>query len=119
MAHMKVGYARTSTLDQLAGFEAQMKELKNAGCKKVFREQVSSASKRKELDAALDHLRDGDKLVLTKLVRLARSIAHLAEVTKVLAEKSAKRSRCRSGSLARSRTVHVCWPSPSMPNRDR
>jgi DNA invertase Pin-like site-specific DNA recombinase len=86
---MKVGYARTSTLDQLAGFEAQVKELKGAGCKKVFREQVSSAGKRKELDAALDYLRECDTLVVTKLDRLARSIAHLAEITKALAEKGA------------------------------
>ncbi len=89
MAHMKIGYARTSTLDQLAGFEAQMKELKGAGCKKMFREQVSSAGKRKELDAALDYLREGDTLVVTKLDRLARSITHLAEITKTLAEKGA------------------------------
>ena len=89
MAHMKVGYARTSTLDQLAGFEGQVKELKNAGCKKVFREQVSSAGKRRELDTALDYLREGDTLVVTKLDRLARSIAHLAEITKALAEKGA------------------------------
>jgi DNA invertase Pin-like site-specific DNA recombinase len=66
-----------------------VKELKHAGCKKVFREQVSSAGKRKELDAALDYLREGDTLVVTKLDRLARSIAHLAEITKALAEKGA------------------------------
>src|SRR5690349_1235471 len=89
MAHMKVGYARTSTLEQMAGFDAQVKELKHAGCKKVFREQVSSAGKRMELDAALDYLREGDTLVVTKLDRLARSIAHLAEITKALAEKGA------------------------------
>ena len=89
MAHMKVGYARTSTLDQVAGFDAQVKELKRAGCKKVFREQVSAAGKRKELDAALDYLREGDTLVVTKLDRLARSIAHLAEITKALAENGA------------------------------
>jgi DNA invertase Pin-like site-specific DNA recombinase len=66
-----------------------VKELKHAGCKKVFREQVSSAGKRKELDAALDYLREGDTLVVTKLDRLARSIAHLAEIMKALAEKGA------------------------------
>jgi DNA invertase Pin-like site-specific DNA recombinase len=86
---MKVGYARTSTLEQVAGFEAQVKELKSAGCKKVYREQVSSAGARKELDAALDYLREGDTLVVTKLDRLARSIAHLSEITEALAAKGA------------------------------
>lgn len=34
---MLIGYARTSTLDQTAGFEAQLTELAQAGCEKVFR----------------------------------------------------------------------------------
>jgi hypothetical protein len=38
---MKVGYARTSTLEQVAGFEAQIAALEAAGCEKVFREQVT------------------------------------------------------------------------------
>ncbi|VDS09257.1 hypothetical protein PARHAE_02454 [Paracoccus haematequi] len=37
-----VGYARTSTLEQVAGFEAQLRELTAAGCTKLFQEQVSS-----------------------------------------------------------------------------
>ena len=43
---MLIGYARTSTLDQTAGFEAQLTELAQAGCEKVFREQVSSVAPR-------------------------------------------------------------------------
>ena len=39
---MLIGYARTSTLDQRAGLEAQRTELKAAGCEKLFEEQVSS-----------------------------------------------------------------------------
>jgi DNA invertase Pin-like site-specific DNA recombinase len=39
---MIVGYARTSTVEQIAGFEAQVKALKEAGCEKLFQEQVSS-----------------------------------------------------------------------------
>jgi DNA invertase Pin-like site-specific DNA recombinase len=34
---MLVGYARTSTLEQKAGFEAQLRELQNLGCEKIFR----------------------------------------------------------------------------------
>ena len=41
-----VGYARTSTFDQIAGFEAQRRDLEAAGCKKIFAEQVSSVAER-------------------------------------------------------------------------
>jgi DNA invertase Pin-like site-specific DNA recombinase len=43
---MKVAYARTSTTEQQAGFEAQERELAKAGCEKIFREQVSSVGRR-------------------------------------------------------------------------
>lgn len=77
---MQIGYARASTIDQEAGFQAQIKALKAAGCEKVFSEQVSSVAKRDQLEAALDYLRDGDSLVITKLDRLARSVAHLVAI---------------------------------------
>ena len=41
---MIVGYARTSTLEQAAGFEAQIRDLEAAGAEKLFREQVSSVA---------------------------------------------------------------------------
>ena len=60
---MIVGYARTSTVEQEAGFEAQLKQLKAAGCEKVFAEQVSAvAATREQLEAALDFVREGDSL---------------------------------------------------------
>ena len=65
-----VGYARTSTLEQVAGFEAQLRDLKAAGCTKLFQEQVSSVAKRQQLEAVLDYLREGDTLIVTKLDRL-------------------------------------------------
>ncbi|MEK0084201.1 recombinase family protein [Benzoatithermus flavus] len=75
---MLIGYARTSTTDQEASFEAQQEELRKAGCEKVYREQVSAVAKeRPQLDKALGHLRPGDVLVVTKLDRLARSVEHL------------------------------------------
>ena len=46
---MLVGYARTSTLDQEAGLEAQLRELKALGCEKVFQEQASSVGPRTAL----------------------------------------------------------------------
>ena len=71
---MYIGYARTSTVEQDASFDAQQKQLKAAGCQKVFCEQVSAVSpEREQLEAALDYVREGDVLVVTKLDRLARS----------------------------------------------
>ncbi len=86
---MKIGYARTSTLDQQAGFEAQLKQLSEAGCDKFFKEQVSSVGQREQLDAALDFVREGDTLVVTKLDRLARSTAHLLQIAEALTAKGA------------------------------
>jgi DNA invertase Pin-like site-specific DNA recombinase len=86
---MKVGYARTSTLDQKAGFEAQLRDLKSAGCEKIFREQVSSVAQRLQLDAVLDFIREGDTLVVSKLDRLARSTQHLLEIADQVKRKGA------------------------------
>lgn len=82
-----IGYARTSTTDQVAGFEAQLRELTAAGCKKVFEEQVSSVGDRPRLRACLDYLRDGDTLIVTKLDRLARDTRHLLEMVQTLTSK--------------------------------
>jgi DNA invertase Pin-like site-specific DNA recombinase len=77
---MLVGYARTSTVDQAAGLEAQERDLKAIGVEKVFSEQVSSVAERGQLDAALDYVRERDVLVVTKLDRLARSIRDLCAI---------------------------------------
>ena len=77
---MIVGYARTSTTEQVAGFEAQERELKAMGAEKVFAEQVSSVGDRPELEAALEFVRQGDVFAVTKLDRLARSVANLLEI---------------------------------------
>jgi hypothetical protein len=47
-------------VDQVAGFEAQLNELKAAGCEKIFREQVSSIATRVQLQAAIEFVRDSD-----------------------------------------------------------
>ena len=85
---MIIGYARTSTIDQVAGFEAQIRELEAANCKKIFQEQVSSVAVRVQLGAALEFARESDVLVVTKLDRLARSVADLMEIIRTLEEKS-------------------------------
>ena len=84
-----VGYARTSTVDQDAGYEAQQRDLKAADCTKIFAEQVSSVAERAQLNAAIDYLREGDVLIATKLDRLARSMRHLLQLVDEVKEKKA------------------------------
>lgn len=84
---MLIGYARTSTVEQLAGLEAQERDLKSAGADKLFSERVSSVAKRVQLDAAIDYCREGDVLVVTRLDRLARSVEDLVRITRTLDDK--------------------------------
>lgn len=86
---MLIGYARTSTVEQEAGFEAQKRDLEAVGCTKVFSEQVSSVVARQQLDAALDYVRDDDVLVVTKLDRLARSMRDLLDIVAQIEAKGA------------------------------
>ena len=66
---MIVGYARTSTIEQVAGLEAQLKELQSIGCNKIYQEQISSIAERSQLKAAMDFVREGDVLVLINYFR--------------------------------------------------
>lgn len=84
---MLIGYARTSTSEQIAGFQAQGEKLVATGCTRMFREQVSSVAIRVELDAALDFVREGDTLVVTRLDRLARSTTDLLTIVAILERK--------------------------------
>ena len=88
---MLIGYARTSTLDQTYSLEAQQEALNKLGADKIFTEQVSSVDRdnRLKLSDAIDYLREGDTLVVTKLDRLARSVQHLLELVDVIAKKKA------------------------------
>ena len=86
---MLIGYARTSTVDQQAGFEAQLVELNTYGCERTFQEQVSAVATRTQLEAAIDMLREGDKLIVTKLDRLARSVAHMGDLLEQIEAKGA------------------------------
>ena len=84
---MLVGYARTSTSEQVAGLEAQLRDLAATGCKKTLSEQVSSIGGRPQLEVTLDFCREGDTLVVTKLDRLARSVSNLLGIVKRLEDK--------------------------------
>ena len=87
IAGQTVGYARTSTFDQVAGLEAQIAELTAIGVDKIFSEQVSSVAERTELDAALAYVRAGDCFAVTKLDRLARSVVGLITIADQLKAK--------------------------------
>jgi DNA invertase Pin-like site-specific DNA recombinase len=84
---MLVGYARTSTTEQVAGIIEQARLLRTTGCTKVFEEQVSSVAARAQLTAVIEFVRSGDTLVVSKLDRLARSTNDLL---KIVAELEAK-----------------------------
>src|ERR1700736_3059366 len=73
---MIYGYARVSTDGQ--SVDAQVKQLREAGAEKVFRETASGArSDRAQLRRALDHIGNGDVLMVMRLDRLARSTRDL------------------------------------------
>jgi len=76
---MLLGYARVSTDGQ--SLDVQRRVLTEAGCVKLFEEKASGArADRVELARLLDHVRDGDTIVVTRLDRLARSTADLLRV---------------------------------------
>lgn len=71
---MRVGYARVSTNSQSDSLETQEATLREQGCEKVFHDTISGAkSKRPGLNKALEFMRDGDVLVVTRLDRLGRT----------------------------------------------
>jgi DNA invertase Pin-like site-specific DNA recombinase len=76
----QAGYARVSSTGQ--SLEVQEEQLRAAGCEQLFSEKRSGASTegREQLQAALDWVRKGDVLVVTRLDRLARSIVDLRRV---------------------------------------
>lgn len=87
---MLVGYGRVSSSGQ--SLDNQLEALKAAGCEKVFAEKVSgrSTKDREQLAHALDFVREGDTLVVTRLDRLARSVTDLHRIVEKLTQKGAQ-----------------------------
>jgi DNA invertase Pin-like site-specific DNA recombinase len=82
------GYARVSTDGQT--LDAQIAQLKAAGAEKVFREKVSGArADRPELARLLRSLASGDRVLVTRLDRLARSTRDLLNTLAAIAEHKA------------------------------
>jgi DNA invertase Pin-like site-specific DNA recombinase len=87
---MKIyGYARTSTVEQVAGLADQVAKLKAAGCtdQTIYQEQISSVkmADRVEFAKVLAKLKKGDVLVFTSLSRVARSMIHMIEIESAVA----------------------------------
>jgi DNA invertase Pin-like site-specific DNA recombinase len=80
---MLIGYARVSTVDQ--NLALQRDALTEAGCTKIFTEQMSGAvTDRPALRDAFEFARSGDTLIVWKLDRLARSMKQLIETIEAL-----------------------------------
>jgi len=82
------GYARVSTDGQ--SVDAQVRQLRAAGARQVFREVASGAkTDRSQLRRALDQLDTNDMLMVTRLDRLARSTRDLLNTLASIAAKGA------------------------------
>jgi DNA invertase Pin-like site-specific DNA recombinase len=82
-----VGYARVSSVDQ--DYSLQVEQLEKYGCSKIFFEKKSGKDVgRPEFKKALDYLREGDKLVVYKIDRLARSTRDLQNIVHELEERN-------------------------------
>lgn len=88
-----VGYARVSSTGQ--SLELQIEQLRAAGCEKLFAEKFTGTTTegRDQLEAAVDYVREGDVLIVTRLDRLARS---LVDLRKIIDRLSAKRCGFRA-----------------------
>ncbi len=83
---MKIGYARVSTIDQ--NLDLQVNALQAEGCGLIFQEKITGASTdRPELQKMLAQLRPGDEVVVWKLDRLGRSLAHLIELVNLFSDR--------------------------------
>lgn len=84
---MLVGYARVSSAGQ--SLDIQNEALADVGCEKVFAEKMSgrSAKDRRQLHEAIDFVREGDTLIVTRLDRLARSVGDLHRIIETLNDK--------------------------------
>ena len=83
---MKIGYARVSTKEQ--SLAMQVEALRIAGCDQIHEEIASGAkTERPVLEEIMRNIRTDDTLVIWKLDRLGRNLAHLIHLTTALIEK--------------------------------
>jgi Site-specific recombinases, DNA invertase Pin homologs len=83
-----LGYARVSTEEH--NLNRQIDQLKEVGCKKIFEEKISGIkSDRHQLEKLLEHLREGDTIIITELTRLSRSTKDLFRLIDDIEKKGA------------------------------
>ena len=104
---MVYGYARCSTNESKQDIERQVRELKAAGCKKIYLEyEHGDSSVKKELENLFEAVREGDELKTTEITRLTRSTKQLCGLIDRIREKKIKLTvlnsisvDCRSGQI--------------------
>lgn len=88
---MVYGYCRVSTQGQARdgnSLGAQEKLLKENGAEEIYSDAFTGTkAHRPELDKLLDELQTGDKLIITKLDRIARSASQGIELVQTLLDK--------------------------------
>jgi DNA invertase Pin-like site-specific DNA recombinase len=85
----RLGYARVSTYGQT--LDAQLEQLRRAGCTKVYREKVTGAhGDRRELLKMLKAVEPGDVVTVTRIDRLARSTFDLFAIVKRIVDAKAQ-----------------------------
>jgi DNA invertase Pin-like site-specific DNA recombinase len=82
---MMIGYARVSTQEQ--NLDLQTDELTKLGCEKIYQEKVSSGKERPQLMKMIEHLREGDSVIVWKLDRLGRTVKELINLMEVFQAK--------------------------------
>lgn len=84
-----IGYARVSTEDQ--DCTIQVAALEATGCSIIRTEKKSGTTTegRSELNTVLSFIRAGDTLMVTRIDRLARSVADLEKIVAILKDKGA------------------------------
>ena len=86
---MVVGYVRVSTVEQNEG--RQLVTMDKYNVEKLFTEKVSGKdTKRPQLQAMIDFVREGDTIVIHDFSRLARSTKDLLELVELFNSKGVK-----------------------------
>ena len=85
---MVYGYARVSTMGQARdgnSLEAQENALRQAGAERIFRDVYSGKPERRpQLDRLMKVIENGDRLIITRLDRIARSLIQGVQLLETL-----------------------------------
>ena len=88
---MVYGYARVSTMGQARdgnSLEAQMSALRQAGAERIYRDVYSGKPERRpQLDRLMKVIENGDRLIITRLDRIARSLIQGVQLLETLSER--------------------------------